>query len=332
MGNKERDGWDKADVLFKAVGSVLTPLAIAYLGVFGNQFLKSREESEAKIRLYSELMSRREESESALRKDMFKSIIESFLDPKSSSLKEKVLNLELLSYNFHESLNLKPLFMYLNKQINSKIDTIEKNKRPQHMQVFVNIPNESGEESLDTLYEYLDRLDKVAREISKKQSYILEQVGQKFDRTIELKSLTKNHGGPSILLEEATLKLNNIERRFRINVLEDDPKNKRIKVRLWIDTPSLQSFTNTQLPAMKLWAGKSLRKAPTHFNTLTQFKEFWVGFFDFPIIDNTRLSNDERCAIVLTEYDVKESIAEITVVYFPGAYASLKEKPYYEEI
>src|SRR5574341_990281 len=165
MGNKERDGWDKADVLFKAVGSVLTPLAIASLGFFGNQFLKSREESEAKVRLYSELMSRREESESALRKDMFDTIIKSFLDSKPSSLKENVLNLELLSYNFHESLDLKPLFIHLNKQINSKIDKIEKNKRLQQIKVSGNISNESEVESLDTLYEYSDRLNRAAREI-----------------------------------------------------------------------------------------------------------------------------------------------------------------------
>ena len=134
MGNKEKekkkDRWDKADVLFKALGSILIPLAIASLGYFGNQYLQSKEESEAKIRLYSELMSRREESESALRKDMFKSIIESFLGPKTSSisLKENVLKLELLAYNFHESLNLKPLFIHMNEQINNQIDKIDKMK------------------------------------------------------------------------------------------------------------------------------------------------------------------------------------------------------------
>jgi len=61
-------------------------------------------------RIYLELTSKREESESALRKDMFVSIIESFLRPGAATLDERVLNLELLSYNFHESLNLKPLF------------------------------------------------------------------------------------------------------------------------------------------------------------------------------------------------------------------------------
>ncbi|MBI3988141.1 MAG: hypothetical protein HY347_00845, partial [candidate division NC10 bacterium] len=62
----------------------------------------------------------------------------------------------------------------------------------------------------------------------------------------------------------------------------------------------------------------------------TNVAEFWVGFFDFPMIDNTRLSHDQRCAIVLTAFG--GSSADITAIYFPGSYASLKEKPYYQEV
>ena len=43
--------------------------------------MNQRQAIETNTRLYSELMSRREESESALRKDMFVSIITSFLNP-----------------------------------------------------------------------------------------------------------------------------------------------------------------------------------------------------------------------------------------------------------
>ena len=73
---------------------------------------------ETNARLYSELTSRREESESALRKDMFTSIIKSFLrSGQQATLEQKVLNLELLVYNFHESLNLKPLFLHIQRQV-----------------------------------------------------------------------------------------------------------------------------------------------------------------------------------------------------------------------
>jgi hypothetical protein len=63
-------------------------------------------------------MSRREEAESSLRKDMFVSIIASFLKPGTNDLSAKVLNLELLAYNFHDSLNLKPC-LFICRQVDA---------------------------------------------------------------------------------------------------------------------------------------------------------------------------------------------------------------------
>jgi hypothetical protein len=48
------------------------------------------------------------------------------------------------------------------------------------------------------------------------------------------------------------------------------------------------------------------------------------------MIDNTRLSNDQRVAMVLT--NLNNAGAGLSLVYFPGSRASLREKPYYEEI
>jgi hypothetical protein len=62
----------------------------------------------------------------------------------------------------------------------------------------------------------------------------------------------------------------------------------------------------------------------------TKVATFTVSFFDFPMIDNLRLTHGQRCALVLTNFS--EHAAELTAVLFPGAYASLKEKPYYNEV
>jgi hypothetical protein len=48
------------------------------------------------------------------------------------------------------------------------------------------------------------------------------------------------------------------------------------------------------------------------------------------MIDNSRLLDSQRCAVVLNAFS--EQSADITLVLFPGAYASLKEKPYYNEV
>ncbi len=287
---RKRDFWEKVGLVLQSAGGLLTAITVAIIGIIGSSYLKDRELREAQVRertqiaetnarVYFELLSKREEADSALRKDMFVSIIQSFLRPGSSSLDERVLNLELLAYNFHESLNLKPLFVYLERQINSSGDTHK--------------------------MEYLGRLYKVATEISRKQMLILEGAGRKTDRHIDLDNLKQNSGG--FALEDATLMLDGFTRQFSIFVLGADLKTRQINMRLEI---------------------KTLKESGGSVETSTA--EFWVGYFDFPMIDNTRLPHDQRVAVVLNAFE--EGAAEITLAYFPGSYASLKEKPYFQEV
>lgn len=273
-----KDKWDKIDIILKPVGGLFAAIAVGGLGFFGSKFLEEKQATETRVRLYTELMSKREESESALRKDMFVSIIQTFLNPASSSVDDKVLNLELLAYNFHESLNLKPLFTHLNKQI-------------------LNGDNKNTD--------YLLRLERVAREVTRKQLMVLEGAGKSMDRTIDMETLRKTPGG--IQLDPGTLNVGGIERSFKIYVLEVDFKSREMRIRLEITTP---------------------RESTDDLKS--SVAEFWVGFYDFPMIDNTRLLHDQRCAIVLNNFD--EFSADITLSYFPGSYASLKEKPYFQEV
>lgn len=62
----------------------------------------------------------------------------------------------------------------------------------------------------------------------------------------------------------------------------------------------------------------------------TSTAEFGVGYFDFPMIDNTRLPHDQRAAVVLNAFE--EGAADITLSYFPGSYASLKDKASLQEV
>jgi hypothetical protein len=286
----KRDVWEKVGLLLQAGGGILTAVTVAIIGLIGSNYLKERESAdtasrermqanETNVRVYTELMSKREESESALRKDMFVSIIQSFLRPGSVSLDERVLNLELLAYNFHESLNLKPLFVYLDRQVRRSDDPAKN--------------------------DYQDRLYKVATEISRKQMLVLESAGAKADRDIDFDAFKDNPGG--IPLDSVSITVDGIERHFSLYALEADKKSREIRMRMEVRTPK-----------------------DTLGNVETSSAEFWIGFFDFPMIDNTRLTHDQRCAVVLNAFE--DGLANITLAYFPGSYASLKEKPYYQEV
>jgi hypothetical protein len=281
MAGKERDAWDKAAVILQSLGGFVTAAVVALLGIVGSSYLNEKQKIDTNVRLYTELMSKREETESALRKDMFTSIIDTFLKPQVPSLDVRVLNLELLAYNFHESLNLKPLFAHIDQQIRQS--------------------------SHPSKPEYRQRLNKVAREITRKQMVVLEGAGKKFERKFNLANVPKSKAGLSVELEEQDLTLEGIEREFRVYVMEVNEETQELRLRLEVITA---------------------KQAADPFTTNSV--EFWVGFFDFPMIDHTRLSHDQRCALTLNNFE--DSFANITVVYFPGSYASLKEKPYYQEV
>jgi len=281
MADKQRDAWDKAAIILQSLGGFVTAAVVAMLGIVGSGYLNEKQKIDTNVRLYTELMSKREEAESALRKDMFTSIIETFLKPQAPSLDVRVLNLELLAYNFHESLNLKPLFASIDQQIRQSTDVRQS--------------------------EYRDRLNRVAREITRKQMVILEGAGQKFDSKFKLANVPTSKKGRPVELEEALLTLEGIEREFRMYVMEVNTHTQELRLRLEVVTPEQGSSA-----------------------FVTNSADFWIGFYDFPMIDHTRLSHDQRVAVTLGNFE--DGYANITTVYFPGAYAGLKERPYYQEV
>lgn len=280
-----KDLWDKLAIVMAPLGGLLTAIAVGSLGFFGSRALEQQQSSEAKLRLYSELMSRREESEATLRKEMFQSIIGSFFDQSASSVDVRLLKLELLAQNFHEALNMTPLFLHLRREIVSLAST----------------PRERR------LYE--DRLSDLAREVTRKQMIVLEAGGRRHDWTVLL-SDSLLAGTTSTQLEDVTQTLDGVERRFRVTVLRADTAQRELRIGLEIDTKG----------------GAGQAEAESGRASI----EFDVGFFSSPMIDNTRLSSDQRVGIVLT--DMNEFGASLSLVYFPGSRASLREKPYYEDI
>jgi hypothetical protein len=294
MAGEQKGTWDKLQIVLQPVGGMFTALAVATVGWFGTEALERRQTVDTNARLYAELMSKREEADSNLRKDMFNSIIGTFLEkPERAGFSEKLLKLELLSYNFHEALDLGPLFKHVYKQI-----------------------SESGVGASD---EQLDRLERAARDATAKQIEALEEGGGKLDGTIDLEELYQNPGGVKVLDGTARVTTGRAgptyeERHFEVLALSADSQRKEIRLQLKIRTP--------QKPNGSSDPGDSVDRT------------FSVKYFDFPMIDNIRLSHGQRCAIVLRNFQgtEKEGSAEITLVYFPGSRASLKEKPFYDEV
>jgi len=292
---EKRDLWDKIQIVMQPIGGLITALTIALVSYYGSSYLNNKQNNEAKISLYTQLMSSREQSESALRKDMFNSILGTILKD-SHSLDENILQLELLAYNFHESLNLMPLFVYMGRQI-----ALEKN--------------------LQLKGEYQKRLYKMAGDVTSKQISSLEgaAASETMFITFPVDSIKYKPGLSQDFAMDwkdskvfyDTIKTGNSNNVYkRVVYLKASGFNvdeKTVNVRLDIETSLNDKFVNM----------------------VTQ--EFTIDYFQFPMIDNTRLSNDMRCAVVMRDFDFPNFI-EVGILYFPGSHSSLKEKPYYDDV
>ena len=283
----KKDLWDKLSIILEPVGGLITAITIAMVSYYASDYINRNQENEAKTRLYTELMSKREESEAALRKDMFSSIINSLLR-ENVTMDEKILQLELLAYNFHESLNLTPLFTYLNRKNNG----------------------DTKDEALRTSYR--QRLFNMSKEVTSKQLASLEGVAsvEKFVYFYDSMEFNPNDTFSCVFLDSIVngKKIDSIKHIVHLTILEKDEINSSVKVRLKVAT---------RMP------GKQDKVVDPSFT---------IDYFEFPMIDNTRLINDKRVAAVLRDFDPVNKFIEMDVIFFPGSHSSLKERPYYDDI
>lgn len=286
---EKRDKWDKIQILLQPIGGLITAITITLVSLIGSFYFNHKQERESKIKLYTELLSSREQAESELRKDMINSILGAKLKD-LSTLDENILQLELLAYNFHESLNLKPIMFYLERQISTEKDKKQK-------------------------LEYQKRLYKMARDVTSKQISSLEGdalretmfitfPGDSIDNKMDLsQDLAIDWKESKVFYDTVNAgETRNVYKRVvYLNALEYNIDKKSVNVRMDIETSENEKF----------------------INMVTQ--EFTIDYFQFPMIDFTQLSNDMRCAVVMRDFDFPNFI-EIDVLYFPGSHSSLKEK------
>lgn len=237
------------------------------------------------------------------------------------------MNLELLAYNFHESIDLGPLFKHVRGEIPDR-------------------PPENMEANQFKRYESLRRrLERVAVEVDERQLTVVGDTGvvvragasgldtmdeaPAFLRftgpyTIAKKDLKPEDGVTQVCLslrssDKQGLKIGDKDRhyrRFKVEIIDYDSNTREIQVRLYVSRPlSLSDCASLDLD----------KRAYQEIDV-----PFWLGLFSLPMIDNTRLSHSERTSVSLTE--LSPNSAQIALAYFPSSRASLKDKPYYDEL
>jgi hypothetical protein len=403
--SKGKDKWDKLEIILNPIGGLFTGLAIAALGYFGSAALEERQTNEINMRLYSELMNQREEAENKLRSDMFKQIFDSFLaksekeqnstnddeielqdvdtfekaiDKSRKLLKvvdEEMLRIELLTRNFHESIDIKPIFYDIlfktlkvkrplraidcastigeksgspsNKPIRYTDDEIKeqinkhcpdvKSTSTQDKQIvhrFTHFNNSDNNDKFGKIRGLLKESDRkitklrsIAHRISDKQIENLanetnyKKIAVTFDQVCDdikpsdpdIKCEGKKTYSDVVML---SMKVNEREyqRIFRINVTNSYTKWSQVHVHIQASLPN-EDVTCEE------------KKDDIH----NMCAQFWVSSFDFPLVDNSYLSEEERYGVAIDSIDEDKKLIKLVLVYFPASYAGLKEKSFYHK-
>ena len=292
------------------------PLVTLVLGYWFNSSLNERQQIDNNVRLYAEMMGRREEADSNLRKDMFNSILTTFMarDPNSKltaddQIRQQILSLELLAYNFHESLDIAPLFKDVGRRISINETPVSTELRGRLESVALQVI----EHQLTALSDVgtVERGDALPDKIKDLQAHIM------FGARAIADPMVKPGEGPSrvCLSMEATDGARHY-RQFLLELIGYNQLVHEVQVRLYVS--KVLTAEQCQQATLDL---EGQREIDTNFV---------VGLFDFPMIDNTRLSGSERCSVSLTA--LNPNVVSLTVAYFPASRASLKDKPYYDEV
>ena len=266
--------WHKADIIFKALGTILLPVTLIFLSFYLDSKIEKSRSDQARIKLYTEMMSQKEAANAQLRKDVLQSAVYSFCLEKDNPFEKRLLAMEILTHNFHEDFDLKPLFTNLYQQCRS-----------------------SGSRD-DT---FSKRLMNLADLVKNRQLKVFKAVGYKTSRQLDFIEKDEKPYGE--------FELEGIRRIFTLTPKKADFYEKEIMV------------------SMKI---KTFMKG--NGNEVIIRYDLSVSFFDTPATSNMRLSENQRCAIIIEAMSPNEDVADIALLYFSGKYASLQERPYTEDV
>ncbi len=257
-----------------------------------------RAQAEGRSRLYTELLHKREEADTAVRRAVFERLMDRYLAPDPKDLDDKLVTLELLALNFHDSVNLSPLFWQIDRQITRLGDQV-----PPLLREHLERVSQGVKDRQMIFLSPEDFAKPLAVELAAVPSIALPDEG-----CVAIEALTAGDPRASALQVNASYVDSNAqglpsrhERRFSVAVDCKDPLQQRLRLIV------------SDEPTSRRWI-------------------FWVDLYDFPLVNFTTLSRDERFALVLDHYDDGYGIAWLRLAYFPASRSGAKDKPHVADV
>lgn len=276
----------------------------------------------------TQLISEREKAESELRASMFKDLIGPIVgDTRNIPPERERLLVELLALNFGEHFELKPLL----RQVDRKLVAAVKSARTEDKREQFDLERES--------------LRSIARRVSTRQIAMLLNQGVEGDRTVIIPLAFIQWVDPkkeklSALQKQVreqyakTKQVNAISNGDAVRLCSPDRRYTALVVINKCDWEGQICNVNVTvldercLPAPAAPVATTAQPDSTpHKNIPSVDVEFDFGWFDFPLNDNTLLSDGNRFALVMQSVDPRFQTVALDFVWFPKVYFSPRERP-----
>ncbi len=372
MADAQKPKPDRFDRGLKLLTPIINSFLVAFLAFYSNWAINQYASRQENARLITQLQIEREQAESDLRKDVFQQAIGSLLSEdelKSTELpiSKRLLKLELLAENFGGSLSITPLFGEFDRDLEklenaagdnfneeARIKSLRKRLRSvakrlssnqlsalaQHGRVFeFKVPlKPGGKKFADASLEPGKAEDGNLSCKQKLADASLESVKDDDDYSREykwpndaaaatLKAIESTDSYADLVEQEKREKgvrtLNGIERHVSVTLGDLDPQRRAVKVTLEICWSKDKQQPKTQFEC-------------DNSRDATVSRTFTLDHFNFPKVNNTRLSDNQRFSIVLEEFEPdpdknSPGFLEVAAVIFPAEYSSLRDRPSMQE-
>ena len=321
--NGQGDLWQKVESFAKIVAAVAVTIGSVWIPyVIG----RTSEQSD-RAKVYMQVMSEREKADTAIRQEMFKTLLTNYLgrfeDKKDAaeseeSFRKRIMFLNLLTLNFQEYLNARPLF----EDVYQRLEKAEQRdgKDGKAYRIWGELQKDlfrvarnaaSGQAAMLTRSGLSRTFNLTKGKAVCIRLYSVEnlvELTDKFEKQPLLDRKTESCSDASV---QDSRRMDKGFPAIDVELEEVNESGVRVKV-----TPYQESFRNGTLNFVQ-----SLKPI-----------KFEVSFFDLPYMDNTRLFDGSRFALLLSYVDKKEETAEINAIIFKGEFMSLRDRPFFEEM
>ena len=309
MSEEQKNGTKRSWLrsLFKPLPALFTALAVALIGLFGQKIITDANRQQ----VLHEALNRHMEAEISFRREMFGDLFSNLLTEINEisdreTLELTIVKLELLSINFSEFLSLGPIFRQLDNSIDGSVGKDTEHWRLEAAKFKSRIRN-IARRSINSQIAGLDPYAK--SKIIRVPNTALTRGSEYIWPDDQIKEFT---GSTNITEEQLIKKMNrygsiqmdayiyNVEIIFN----EVDLDKRTVRVRLAVDSSELKNVEE-----------KIIRSSAA----------FDLSHFSFPIVDNMRLPNNHKIALVLDKMNADHM--EVLVFLFNAQHVYVGDNP-----